>query len=45
MVDTAMLLGATDRATVEQEMWDVVTLESQIAQVFIYFIHLFSTTC
>jgi hypothetical protein len=33
MVDTAMLLGANDRVRVEREMWDVVALEAQIAEV------------
>jgi hypothetical protein len=37
MVDTAMLLGANDRARVEREMWDVVALESQIAEVSLLF--------
>lgn len=31
MVDTAILLGAQNRSQVEMEMWDVVTLEAQIA--------------
>jgi hypothetical protein len=44
MVDTAILLGANDRARVEREMWDVVALEAQIAEVlqlfpFISFMH------
>lgn len=31
MVDTAMLMGAQNRSQVETEMWDVITLEAQIA--------------
>lgn len=31
MVDTALLMGATNRTRVEAEMWDVVALEAQIA--------------
>ena len=31
MVDTAMLLGATNKSQVEAEMWDVIALEAQIA--------------
>lgn len=31
MVDTALLLGATNKTQVEMDMWDVIALEAQIA--------------
>ena len=34
MVDTAMLLGADNKTRVKEEMWDVIALEAQIAQVW-----------
>lgn len=33
MVDTAMLLGAQNRTYVEEQLWEVIELEQQIAQV------------
>jgi hypothetical protein len=35
MVDTAILVGAKDLTRVEEEMWELIGFESDIAQVFL----------
>jgi hypothetical protein len=35
MVDTALLIGAKNQTLVEEEMWELIGFESDIAQVFL----------